>query len=275
METLMSSSSSLLIQSNMNRSFSSPRSAPLLSTSNKPEFVSLFPASSHQKRSNHNYLSQAISLSRFKAIMGSVSSRSCSSKSSFYPQGNTADTEFPSQETLQTKTVKVSFQLIQECSYGQEFLVVGDDPILGAWDPSSAMPLKWSEGNLWKAELDVPIDKTIEFKFILKDPNTGEVIWHPCPNRVFQTWETKMIIVYEDCWDIVFGDWHILFEDWDKVGFLQTWVGFPNSNEKRLVAIQPLGSCTLSSPDVSSIRVDRLFESLWMDFIRVPMDELQ
>ncbi|KAI3943649.1 hypothetical protein MKW92_041833 [Papaver armeniacum] len=267
METLMSSSSSLHFQSSKNRSF------PLLSTSNKPEFVSFFPASSHQKRSNHNNLSQAISLSRFKAIMGSVISRSCSSKSSFYPQDNAAETEFLSQETLQSKkTVKVRFQLIQECSYGQEFLVVGDDPILGAWDPSSAIPLKWSEGNIWNAELDVPIDKRIEFKFVLKDPNTGEVIWHPRPNRVFQTWETKMIVVYED-WDIVFGDWHILFEDWDKVGFLKTWVGLPNSNEKKLVVVQPLGSSPHSSADVSSIRLDDLFESLTFDLYN--MDELQ
>ncbi|RZC90416.1 hypothetical protein C5167_029549 [Papaver somniferum] len=267
-----SSASSLLFQSSKNRSFSSPRSAPLVSTSNKPEFVSFFPASSHQKRSNHNNLSLAISLSRFKAIMGSVISRSCSSKSSFNPQGNAADIEFPSQETLQSKTVKVRFQLMQECSYGQEFLVVGDDPILGAWDPSSAVPLKWSEGNLWKAELDVPIDKTIEFKFVLKDPNTGEVIWHPRPNRVFQTWETKLIVVYED-WDIIFGDWHILFEDWDAVGFLQTWVDLPNSNEKRLVVVKPLSSSLLSSADVSSIRLDLLFESL--AFQLKNMDELQ
>ncbi|KAI3905286.1 hypothetical protein MKW92_031781 [Papaver armeniacum] len=214
METLMSSSSSLLFQSSKNRSF------PLLSTSNKPEF----------KRSNHNNLSQAISLSRFKAIMGS---------------GNAADTEFLSQETLQSKkTVKVRFQLIQECSYGQEFLVVGDDPILGAWDPSSAIPLKWMFRLIKESSLNS----------YSKDPNTGEVIWHPRPNRVFQTWETKMIVVYED-WDIVFGDWHILFEDWDKVGFLKTWVGLPNSNEKKLVVVQPLGSSPHSSADVSSIRL--------------------
>ncbi|KAI3857596.1 hypothetical protein MKW98_028860 [Papaver atlanticum] len=205
-----------------------------------------------------------MSLLRFKDIMGSVSCRSYTYESSFYPQGNAANTEFPSQETLQLKTVKMRFQLMQECSYGQEFLVVGDDPILGAWDPSSAIPLKWSEGNLWKAQLDVPIDKTIEFKFILKDPKTGEIIWHPRPNRVFRTWETKMIFVFED-WDVVFGDCRILFEDWDTIGRLQTWVDLPNSNEKKLVVVKPLSSCPLSSADVSSIRLDLLFESLAFD----------
>ncbi|XP_026439167.1 starch-binding domain-containing protein 1-like [Papaver somniferum] len=193
METLMSSSSSpassLLLRSSKNRSFSSAKSTPLLSTSNKPEFVSLFPAS-HQKRSNYNNVDVSHSISpQFKAIIiGSVSCRSTSCESSFYPQSNAANTEIPSQESFQSKTVKVRFQLMQECSYGKEFLVVGDDPILGAWDPSSAIPLKWSEGNLWKAQLDVPTDKIIQFKFILKDPKTGEIIWDPRPNRVFRTW---------------------------------------------------------------------------------------
>lgn len=30
---------------------------------------------------------------------------------------------------------------------------VGDDPSLGSWDPSSAIPLDWSEGHIWTAEL--------------------------------------------------------------------------------------------------------------------------
>ncbi|KAI3977434.1 hypothetical protein MKX01_000347 [Papaver californicum] len=190
-----SSSSSPLLQSSKNITFSSSRA-----TNNKPKFVSF-----HQKLNYNNFdVSHSISL-QFKAAIISVSCKSSSSESSFFPQSesNAGNNKIPSQETLQSKTVQVKFQLIRECLFGQEFLVVGDDPIFGVWDPSSAIPLKWSQGHLWTAELDVPIDKTIQFKFILKDPVTGKVIWQPGPNRVFQTWETNKTIV-------VFGDWDIV-----------------------------------------------------------------
>ncbi|KAI3977506.1 hypothetical protein MKX01_000419 [Papaver californicum] len=138
-----SSSSQLLLQSSKNRAFSSSRAA-LLSTK-KPVFVSFY-----QKRNYNVDISHSISL-QFKDVI-----------------------------SFQSKMVRVKFQLIKMCLFGQEFLMFGNDPIFG----------------------DVPIDKAFQFKFILKDP-TGEVKWQPGPNRVFQTWETnKTIVVFED-WDIV------------------------------------------------------------------------
>ncbi|XP_030480718.1 uncharacterized protein LOC115697742 isoform X1 [Cannabis sativa] len=98
----------------------------------------------------------------------------------------------------QSKTARVIFKLQKECMFGEHFFIVGDDPIFGLWDPESAIPLNWSDGHAWIVELDIPIGKSIHFKFILKDSN-GEVLWQPGPDRVFQTWETKnAITVYED-----------------------------------------------------------------------------
>lgn len=53
----------------------------------------------------------------------------------------------------QSKTVHVKFHLLKECVFGEQFLVVGDDPMFGLWDPESAVPLNWSEGHLWTVEL--------------------------------------------------------------------------------------------------------------------------
>lgn len=50
-------------------------------------------------------------------------------------------------------TVKVKFELQRECHFGQQFKVVGSDPQFGNWDPSAAVPLNWSEGHLWTADL--------------------------------------------------------------------------------------------------------------------------
>lgn len=31
--------------------------------------------------------------------------------------------------------------------------MVGDDPNLGLWDPSLAIPMEWSAGHVWKVQL--------------------------------------------------------------------------------------------------------------------------
>lgn len=58
-----------------------------------------------------------------------------------------------SYHTDQIQTVPVRFQLQRECSFGQHFYIVGDDPLLGEWDPSEAVPFNWSDGHVWTTEL--------------------------------------------------------------------------------------------------------------------------
>ncbi|XP_042476587.1 uncharacterized protein LOC122058141 [Macadamia integrifolia] len=105
-----------------------------------------------------------------------------------------------SQATSQLKTVHVKFQLQKECVFGQRFLLVGDDPVIGLWDPSNAIPLEWSDGHIWAVELDLPVWKPVQFKFILEG-TTGEVFWQPGPNRLVQTWETKNVIIVSEDWE--------------------------------------------------------------------------
>jgi hypothetical protein len=50
-------------------------------------------------------------------------------------------------------TVQVKFVLQRQCAFGQRFLVVGDDPALGLWDPTKAAALEWSEGHVWTARM--------------------------------------------------------------------------------------------------------------------------
>ncbi|KAL3622769.1 hypothetical protein CASFOL_031992 [Castilleja foliolosa] len=106
-------------------------------------------------------------------------------------------------QTIQTdksKTVRVRFKLNKECTFGQQFVIVGDDPIVGSWDPSDGVPLIWSKGHVWTAEMDIPSGKVIKYKFILKGDGEN-ILWQPGPDRVLETWFTdKTITVFED-WD--------------------------------------------------------------------------
>ncbi|CAN1276753.1 Phosphoglucan, water dikinase, chloroplastic [Linum perenne] len=103
-------------------------------------------------------------------------------------------------ETSSTSTVRVRFLLQKECSFGEQFVLVGDDSVLGLWDPESGIPLEWSDGHVWAAELDIPIGRTIRYKFVLKGIH-GKMLWQPDPDRVLETWEASNTIVVLEDWD--------------------------------------------------------------------------
>lgn len=108
--------------------------------------------------------------------------------------------EFQTVNSDQPKTVRVRFKLHKQCAFGQQFLVVGDDPNIGLWDPSDGVPLSWSEGHVWTAEVDIPSNKVINYKFILKEI-TGTVSWQPGPDRILETWDTAKTISVSEDWD--------------------------------------------------------------------------
>ncbi|KAG2602066.1 hypothetical protein PVAP13_5KG651800 [Panicum virgatum] len=82
-------------------------------------------------------------------------------------------------------------------AFGQQFLVVGDDPALDLWDPSKATALDWSEDHVWTAKTDLPANKLIEFKFLLRNAS-GHVCWQHGANRTLETTETANILVDEE-----------------------------------------------------------------------------
>ncbi|KAI5003720.1 hypothetical protein ZWY2020_030880 [Hordeum vulgare] len=108
------------------------------------------------------------------------------------------DVDLPSPD--HAGTVRVKFVLEKRCAFGQRFLVVGDDPALGLWDPAKATALDWSEGHVWTAKTDLPANRLVEFKFLLQDPS-GHVRWQHGGNRTLQVTEVaNTLVVYED-WD--------------------------------------------------------------------------
>ncbi|XP_060202304.1 uncharacterized protein LOC132630745 [Lycium barbarum] len=140
--------------------------------------------------------SKIIHINSFSVHHKIIQPISCTSDSQIDTQSEETETT----DTNQRELVRVKFQLNKECSFGQHFHIVGDDPMLGSWDPSNAVPLEWSEGHVWNVELDIPSGKTISYKFIMKvDDET--IVWQEGPDRILQTWETKNTITVTEDWD--------------------------------------------------------------------------
>ncbi|XVF76802.1 hypothetical protein PTKIN_Ptkin13bG0296200 [Pterospermum kingtungense] len=123
-----------------------------------------------------------------------------SSSSSSDSQADLETAETQPEEENPSKTSHVKFQLQKKCSFGEHFFMVGDHPLLGLWDPESAIPLTWSEGHVWTVELDIPVGISIQFKFILKT-NTRRLLWQPDPDRKFKSWETENTIIVCEDWE--------------------------------------------------------------------------
>ncbi|KAF3454230.1 hypothetical protein FNV43_RR04677 [Rhamnella rubrinervis] len=101
--------------------------------------------------------------------------------------------------TKPAETVRTKFRLHKECKFGEHFLLVGNEGVIGMWNPSKAIPLNWSHGNIWTVELYMPIELPIQFKFILKQ-SSGDIVWQPGPDRIFRAWKTNKTIMVSEDW---------------------------------------------------------------------------
>jgi hypothetical protein len=50
--------------------------------------------------------------------------------------------------------ITVRFQVHYQTNFGQELLVGGSHPALGAWDTLAAIPMVWTSGDIWTCEVN-------------------------------------------------------------------------------------------------------------------------
>ncbi|EPS60010.1 hypothetical protein M569_14794, partial [Genlisea aurea] len=97
-------------------------------------------------------------------------------------------------------SVHVRFELQRQCAFGQQFVLVGDDPILGLWKPCDGVPLNWSVDHVWTLEMDIPTGKLIKYKFILMS-GPQIISWQPGPDRILEITDTGKTMVVSEDWD--------------------------------------------------------------------------
>lgn len=51
-----------------------------------------------------------------------------------------------------------------QLSYGEFHKIVGGHPSLGNWDVDAAPEMSWSDGDTWRADVQLPANQEIEFK---------------------------------------------------------------------------------------------------------------
>ncbi|CAL1378814.1 unnamed protein product [Linum trigynum] len=155
-----------------------------------------------KKKVTGDFLKHSISSKLHGSLSAISASASLSQQEAAQVDLEDSDSEAQIQETEERNvpSVRVKFLLQKECSFGEQFVLVGDESVLGLWEPENGVPLDWSDGHVWAVELDIPIGKTIKYKFILKGPD-GSLLWQPDPDRVLEPWETQGTIVVLEDWE--------------------------------------------------------------------------
>lgn len=80
----------------------------------------------------------------------------------------------------------VTFCFLYETKVGEDLYVIGSIRELGEWKNLDILPLTWTEGHVWvtKKPLIVNTQAHFTYKYILKDRESGEVVWERGCNRI-------------------------------------------------------------------------------------------
>lgn len=82
---------------------------------------------------------------------------------------------------------KIQFTLPHHVEFGQEVALVGDADILGKWDATAAVSMNWTDGDVWTATAEVPLGSSLQYKYIIRAPDSGEVIeWQAGDNLTIE-----------------------------------------------------------------------------------------
>lgn len=90
------------------------------------------------------------------------------------------------------------FTIKKKVSFGDRLCVVGDHEKLGKWRTDDAANLKWSEGHVWSAEMDLPEESTLEYK-VVNVKGEGDPRWEKGNNRTLEIGQDDVVV--DMAWD--------------------------------------------------------------------------
>lgn len=76
----------------------------------------------------------------------------------------------------------------KKVNFGEVLVLVGDADYLGNWSIENAKRLEWNENNVWAADVEIPPDSTLEYKYAKIVDESEEVLdWSPEGNLNLST----------------------------------------------------------------------------------------
>src|SRR5690606_29458073 len=90
-----------------------------------------------------------------------------------------------SQAEQRLSPVQALFEVGAEAGWGDQIVLVGNRPELGAWDPTRGIPLSGNRYPRWSVSLALPPASRVEYKYVRRQTN-GATRWEEGTNRSLQ-----------------------------------------------------------------------------------------
>ena len=94
---------------------------------------------------------------------------------------------------------KVRFMVRYTAWHGESVRLVGDDPALGAWDPSRGLPLRHTNG-IWAADVALPSGRVHAYKYVLCDAAGNFLAWQGGADAVLMVARSDERLEVRDDW---------------------------------------------------------------------------
>lgn len=104
----------------------------------------------------------------------------------------------------QVTTIEANFSVQFATIFGEKMAVVGQGAALGDWDPSRALEMFWTEGNIWRCSVQIEGDCSgVAYKYVCI--RGALVKWEAGDNRVLDVRKgerlgSKVKVDAEDVW---------------------------------------------------------------------------
>jgi len=95
-------------------------------------------------------------------------------------------------------SVAATFAVTAPTATGETIHVVGNQPALGNWNTSAAVPMTLSGGQ-WQATVNLPLNTSFQYKYIRKT-SSGAVTWEYDPNRS-RTTNGACAVTWTETWN--------------------------------------------------------------------------
>lgn len=80
---------------------------------------------------------------------------------------------------------RVEFRIKFRTNYGQQMKIVGSHSQFGSWSISRCPAMKWSDGDVWRMTLFLPVAQIYEYKYVVVNSNSPSVVlWQQGNNCV-------------------------------------------------------------------------------------------
>lgn len=80
--------------------------------------------------------------------------------------------------------IRLFFKIHLPTRFGENLYIIGNDACVGSWSLDRAVPMQWSDGNVWTLPLALPNGvRRLEYKYVIKEGM--RITWEPGQNHIF------------------------------------------------------------------------------------------